>query len=306
MGKKQKYTFEQWCNDNNRFDLLNRWDYEKTGFAPSDITYASAKPVYFKCPNGIHESEMRKVYVITSKNSDQYTFKCKECMEELNIKNDLTNQIYGELLVLKPDIKRTKSNNDGTYWFCQCSCGNIVSYLGTHIKNGSCTTCGDRSFHRSGEKNSNWKGGITPKLLSDRTSLKYEEWRNSVYAKDWYTCQCCGASGQIEKNAHHINNFSEHEDLKYDISNGICLCAKCHHIKYTGSFHNLYGTHNNTPKQLETYINNKRKQLGINIPFSIDSYLAGNILQPQDIQSSDEENWIFNTNSIDDLKTKTA
>ena len=283
MDKKQKYTFKQWCVDNNRNDLLDRWDYEKTGFYPEDITYASAKPVYFKCPKGIHESEPRKVYVLTNKKSDQYTFRCTECMKELNIKKDLSGKIFGELTVIEPDIGRTKNNNNGTYWICQCSCGAIVSYLGTHLVNGSCTTCGNKSIHRIGENNSNWKGGITPQLLSDRSSKKYNEWRDKVYMKDWYTCQCCGSSNGIEKNAHHINNFSEHEDIKYDVDNGICLCSNCHHIKYKGSFHNIYGTKNNTPQQLETYINNKRKQLGISIPFSIDSYLAGNILKPDDV-----------------------
>lgn len=32
------------------------------------------------------------------------------------------------------------------------------------------------------------------------------------------------------------------------------------------------GTYNNTPEQLEEYINKKRKQLGINIPFNIKNY----------------------------------
>ena len=61
-----KYSFKQWCDDNNRQDLLDRWDYDATGFSPEDITFASAKPVYFKCPIGKHKSEKRKVYVITS------------------------------------------------------------------------------------------------------------------------------------------------------------------------------------------------------------------------------------------------
>ena len=37
---KQKYTFYQWCVDNKRNDLLDRWDYGKTGFSPNDITFA--------------------------------------------------------------------------------------------------------------------------------------------------------------------------------------------------------------------------------------------------------------------------
>ena len=41
---------------------------------------------------------------------------------------------------------------------------------------------------------------------------------------------------------------------------------------------------NNTPEQLEEYINNKRKELGINIPFNIEEYLNGNILKPNDLK----------------------
>lgn len=301
---KQKYTFYQWCVDNERNDLLDRWDYGKTGFSPNDITFASAKPVFFKCPNGIHKSEKRYVYVLTSKSSSQYTFRCKECMKEFNIRFDLTGNKYGELLVVNPDINRTKLNNDGTYWFCKCSCGKIVSYLGTHLKNGSCTTCGDRKIHRSGDNNSNWKGGVTPKLLSDRTSKEYENWRNDVYSRNWFTCQCCGKSKDIEKNAHHINNFSENEELKYDLNNSILLCAECHHIKYKGSFHNIYGTKNNNGQQLEEYINTKRKQLNISIPFSLQSYLDGNILKPDDINNEPEYQWVFNPTQLTHIKSE--
>lgn len=280
-----KYTFEQWCLDNDKTDLLNRWDYEMTGFGPGDITYASAKFVFFKCPKKIHESEKRRIYVLTSKSSKQHTFRCKQCMEELNIRHDLTGDVYGSLTVLEPDVGKTKANHDGTYWFCKCSCGSIVSYLGTHLKNGSCTTCGDKSVHRVGSNNSNWKGGVTPRLLCDRSSKEYEQWRDTVYSKDWYTCQCCGAYGNdIEKNAHHIKNFSEYDDIKYDVANGMCLCANCHHIKNVDSYHNIYGTRGNTPQQLEEYINKRRKKLGIYIPFSIDEYLSGKILKPDDIR----------------------
>lgn len=81
--------------------------------------------------------------------------------------------------------------------------------------------------------------------------------------------------------------------------NGMCLCENCHAVKIDGSFHNLYGTFDNTPEQLEEYINLRRSQLGIAIPFSLESYLAGDILKPGDISSKENdpfENtpWIFN------------
>jgi hypothetical protein len=93
--KKEKYTFYQWCIDNNCDDLLDRWDYEKTGFGPEDITYSSAKPVYFQCPKGLHESEKRNVWRITRKNSDQKTFRCKACLQEYPILDDITGNLYG-------------------------------------------------------------------------------------------------------------------------------------------------------------------------------------------------------------------
>lgn len=300
MGKQIKYSFEQWCIDNNKQELLDRWDYELTGFRPEDISYASAKPVYFKCPKGIHDSELRYVYRLTCK-SDQNTFRCKECVKANPILKDISGQVFGELVVIGPDFEETKSHKgNGTYWKCKCSCGNIVSVYANSLKDGKQVTCGDRKQHRSGENNSNWKGGITPKLLSERTSKEYNEWRDLVYAKDWYTCQCCGESENIEKNAHHINNFSEYDDLKYDIKNGILLCDRCHHIKNIGSFHNVYGTRDNTPEQLEEYINSKRKELGINIPFSLESYYSGNILKPGDIKQNPP--WIFDLYPINFIK----
>jgi hypothetical protein len=302
MSKKEKYTFEQWCFDNNRQDILNRWDYEKTGFNPGDITYASAKPVYFKCPNGIHESELRYVHRLTTKN-DQNNFICKECMKEYPIKKDLTGMKYGELIVIGPDFYKThNSAGNGTYWRCLCSCGRTVSVLAGPLNDGRQITCGDRRIHHSGKNNSNWKGGVTPKLLSERTSKEYNEWRDAVYSKDWYTCQCCGESSNIEKNAHHIYNYSEYDNIKYDVKNGILMCAQCHHFKNKGSFHNLYGTHNNTPEQLEEYINTKRRELGINIPFSIESYLSGNILIHADAENSKLGTWIFDKYKPSELR----
>lgn len=304
MSRKIKYSFKEWCNDRNREDLLNRWDYEKTGFGPEDISYASGKPVYFKCPKGIHESELRYVHRITCK-SDQNDFKCKECLKEYPILKDITGNTYGELTVIGPDFDATKNHKgNGTYWKCKCSCGAIVSVYANSLKDGRQVTCGNREIHRSGENNSNWKGGITPKLLSERTSSSYEIWRDAVYKKDWYTCQCCGQSSNIEKNAHHIINFAENDDLKYDIQNGITLCAPCHHIKYKGSFHNIYGTRNNTPQQLEEYINFKRMALGIPIPFSIDLYLSGHILKPRDIEQVKYGMWIFEKYTINKLRNE--
>ena len=38
-----KKTFEQWCKENNRFDLLNRFDCELNKVKPSEIGCSSNK-----------------------------------------------------------------------------------------------------------------------------------------------------------------------------------------------------------------------------------------------------------------------
>lgn len=236
---------------------------------------------WWKCPNKKHDDFYRSIIY-----SRKCGFVCPQCIREskraVNFK-DITGQVFGELTVIEIDVDKMKARkNNSMYWKCRCSCGKIKSILGSHLRNGSIITCGDRSVHWSGENGTTWKGGITPTLISARMSKIYNEWRDKVYAKDFYICQCCGKYKNFNKNAHHIINFSEDEKLRYDINNAILLCEECHHIKFKNSFHNIYGTHNNTPQQLEEYINNKRKQLGINIPFRIEEYKKRiNIITPE-------------------------
>lgn len=114
----------------------------------------------------------------------------------------------------------------------------------------------------SGENHPNWKGGVNDENDTVRKSWEYKEWRQKVYKRDNYTCQCCGKTiNDIMVNAHHILNFSDHEDLRFDVDNGITLCEECHSIMYPDSFHSLYGTKNNTREQLVEFIKNKRQTI---------------------------------------------
>lgn len=112
----------------------------------------------------------------------------------------------------------------------------------------------DNKFYRLGEKSHLWKGGITPEYYKIKSSPEYKQWRKLVFERDNYTCQCCGDNKGHNLNAHHILNFIDHPDLRFNIDNGKTLCDKCHLSNFKGSFHYIYGTHNNTKEQLEEYI----------------------------------------------------
>lgn len=44
-----KMSFYEWCIQNNRNDLLDRWDYDLNNVIPSEILHSSNKSYYFKC-----------------------------------------------------------------------------------------------------------------------------------------------------------------------------------------------------------------------------------------------------------------
>ena len=60
-----------------------------------------------------------------------------------------------------------------------------------------------------------------------RHTQKYNEWRIKVYERDDFTCQKCGKKGG-DLNAHHIKPYAKYPKLRYDLSNGVTLCKKCH------------------------------------------------------------------------------
>ena len=103
----------------------------------------------------------------------------------------------------------------------------------------------------SGVKNWNWKGGISLEREKIRHSMEYSEWVRKVYIRNNFTCQKYKTKGG-NLVAHHILNFSDFPELRFDVNNGITLSRKAH-----DEFHKIYGKHKNTREQLEEFINNK-------------------------------------------------
>lgn len=71
-------SFEQWCIENDRQDVLDRWDYELNDCLPSEIGYGSSKKCWFKClVHKEHKSELKKLNSFTS--GYKRVMNCKQC-----------------------------------------------------------------------------------------------------------------------------------------------------------------------------------------------------------------------------------
>lgn len=146
----------------------------------------------------------------------------------------------------------------------KCSCGNCFNVITNEFlynNKRQCNVCGIKS--RSGEFSPRWKGGITSEIDKIRHSKEYQEWRFKVFERDNFTCICCGNNKGHNLRAHHVSNFSDNIEQRFDVSNGATLCDECHDPNIYKSFHNIYGTKNNNIDQLQEYISNKRKENGL-------------------------------------------
>ena len=81
-----------------------------------------------------------------------------------------------------------------------------------------------------------------------RTRIEYRLWRESVFARDNWTCQKYRIKGG-KLHPHHIQNFAQFPELRFAIDNGITLSEKAHKV-----FHRIYGNKNNTKEQLEKFL----------------------------------------------------
>jgi len=82
-----------------------------------------------------------------------------------------------------------------------------------------------------GERNNNWKGGVTPINKKIRYSIEYKLWRTAVFKRDNYTCIWCRQKGG-NLSADHIQLFSTNPELRFAIDNGRTLCKSCHLLRH--------------------------------------------------------------------------
>lgn len=91
-----------------------------------------------------------------------------------------------------------------------------------------------------GQKRPNMQGENHPQYIKDRTLLvqsekkhldgRYREWMFSVKKRDNWKCKISNSDCRGRLESHHILNWKDYPELRYEINNGITLC-QAHHPK---------------------------------------------------------------------------
>lgn len=181
---------------------------------------------------------------------------CHACMLNLMYEKQIEpGTVFSRLTVLEPHEKVG-------YSYCRCECGKTTVIENEFLRRGHTQSCGclkKEAFKNvervRGSRHGRWKGGVSSFRNRDIATSRYKTWRVAVFERDEYTCQSCGKWGR-SLNAHHIYNYSDYPEKRYDVDNGVTLCYDCH-----SAFHAAYGRTNTTRSQFIEFLQGQKALL---------------------------------------------
>lgn len=101
---------------------------------------------------------------------------------------------------------------------------------------------------RTGENHPSYKHGHGKRRVQIHEEKFYAAWVQGVYQTWNFCCALTGTNvGPLE--AHHLNAWNTFPDERFDLSNGVLLCASVHK-----QFHTIYGNGGNTRAQFDAFV----------------------------------------------------
>ncbi|MFA5071041.1 MAG: HNH endonuclease [Candidatus Pacearchaeota archaeon] len=215
-----------------------------------DLIHSSSIEIEIQCPicNRTRKKPFKKVVNI------QHTI-CQSCCCKGRA-HDLTGKKFNRLLV----VSRHEIKNG--FFNCICNCGKQVVVKGAALTFGAIKSCGcyhiDQLKTWVGDKHPNWNFN-----KSDEDRIKRRHYyKNHVWKKEVKHIfnNCCDVCGLMEKTmiAHHLYSWATHKHLRFETSNGACLCDSCHKM-----FHIIFKKRNNTLEQYQEFKSNFNKVMPI-------------------------------------------
>ena len=168
------------------------------------------KYTYWDCKCDCGNLTTVSSYSLTSGNTSSCgCFRLEQLRKSCGV--DLTNQRFGNLIVLEEDKEYKKENNIKNrhiYWKCKCDCGSIISIDGVHLRRGETQSCG--CVISRGEK-------IISEILQDN---------NILFEKQKTFKNCKFNNGRLAKFDFYINNeflleydgIQHHKRSSWDLS----------------------------------------------------------------------------------------
>ena len=124
-----------------------------------------------------------------------------------------------------------------------CTENNILYWLNKHsiprrtisetrqVKHWGLTGSKNGMYGATGDKNPNWKGGVTADRQAFYVSQEWKRLNQKVWARDKATCQnckkICKKKGGKSWHIHHMISFQD-EDYRSRLDNLVLFCRECH------------------------------------------------------------------------------
>lgn len=192
---KNSKSFEEWCIENDRQDILSRWDYELNNCKPNEITYRSKKKCWFKCDkHSWHKSELKNIGTFTKNN---LYLQCNQCnsFAQWLLDNDLKIEDYWDYDKNTLSPWEISYSSDKKVWIkCQekdyhesyeVKCKHFV-------KGSRCSYCSNRQIHPKDSLGQYivdvYNEDILNKIWSDKNKKSAFEYAPYGHFKVWWKC----------------------------------------------------------------------------------------------------------------------
>lgn len=266
---KKGKSFEQWCIDNNRLDILVRWDEKLNKCKPNEISYGSRKKYWFKCPLNEHKSELKNINSFTSGRDG--AMDCKQCNSIMQycIDNNCINKLnLKKNYELGLDLWNIPRTSNIKIWFLctnkdtpyhndfngyECTCAHFVQGSGcpycSNAKVHSLDSLGQDIINEYGED-------FLWKVWSDKNTISPFEIKPKSNIEVWWNC--------LDENKNHkpyLRSCYSSKQCKY-------RCPEC--VVYVGEKEvgNILSKHN-----IKYIIQYRFEDCRCKIPLPFDFYL---------------------------------
>lgn len=208
-------SFYDWCVENDRMDLNDRFDEHKNGCTTKDVGYKSNVKWWFKCPRGLHDGDQYIMSFVTSDKKRKLA--CKMCGSVAQVVIDRFGADYLNARWHKDNILSPWEISSGTNRIkvlVQCDIKNYHVYEqvpSSFSKGVGCPYCINRIVHPYDSL-----GTVCPDVIerwSDKNSKSPYEYSPHSESKVWLKCPC-----------------GEHDDYLQKISGAFVYgfrCPKC-------------------------------------------------------------------------------